>query len=159
MPQSDDERPTCLRRATAADLPSIIGLLADDALGANRENASLPLDAAYIAAFAAIDADPNQLLAVVDGPQGALNGCLQLTFIPGLSRRGALRGQIESVRVASHARGLGLGRRMFGWAIDECRARGCTLVQLTSDAARPEAHRFYTDIGFVDSHTGFKLAL
>lgn len=147
-----------MRRASVQDLPAIVALLADDPLGAAREDASLPLADCYTRAFAAIDADPNQLLAVATR-EGAVIGCLQLTFLPGLSRRGAWRGQIESVRVARDARGLGLGRQMIDWAIATCRSRGCTLVQLTSDSARPEAHRFYTDLGFSSSHVGFKLTL
>lgn len=143
------------RRATAADVPAIVALLADDRLGAAREK---PGDPAYDAAFAAIDADPNQLLAVAER-DGTAVGCLQLTFMPGLSHRGAWRGQIESVRVASSERGAGLGRRMLDWAIGECRARGCALVQLTSDASRTEARRFYESLGFAASHLGFKLKL
>lgn len=143
------------RRAVAADVPAIVALLADDRLGAAREK---PGDPAYGAAFAAIAADPNQLLAVAER-DGAVVGCLQLTFIPGLSHRGAWRGQVESVRVSATQRGTGLGRRMLGWAIGECRARGCTMVQLTSDASRTDARRFYEALGFTASHLGFKLAL
>ena len=143
------------RRATAGDLPAIVALLADDMLGASRE---VPGDPAYDAAFAAIAADANQFLAVVE-EGGRIVGCLQLSFIPGLSRRGMWRGQVESVRIAASHRGAGLGRRMFAWAIEECRARGCGLVQLTTDKARPDARRFYESLGFVASHEGMKLAL
>jgi GNAT superfamily N-acetyltransferase len=142
------------RRATAADLPAIVALLADDMLGAAREK---PGDPAYDAAFAAIEADPNQLLAVVE-EDGRIVGCLQLSFIPGLSRRGLWRGQIESVRIAAGHRGAGLGRRMFDWAIATCLARGCGLVQLTTDKVRPDARRFYESLGFVASHDGMKLS-
>ena len=144
-----------VRRAAAADLPAIVALLADDVLGAGRE---APGDPAYAAAFAAIEADVNQVFAVAD-QDGRIVGCLQLSFIPGLSRRGMWRGQIESVRIAADQRGLGLGQRLFDWAIAQCRARGCGLVQLTTDKARPEARRFYESLGFVASHEGMKLAL
>ncbi len=146
---------TVFRRATAADLPAIVALLADDVLGASRES---PGDPAYDAAFAAIEADANQFLAVVE-IEGRVAGCLQLSFIPGLSRRGMWRGQIESVRIAASQRGAGLGRLMFEWAIEQCRARGCGLVQLTTDKARPDARRFYESLGFAASHEGMKLAL
>ena len=33
------------------------------------------------------------------------------------------------------------------------------LRQLTTDKSRPEAHRFYTQLGFVASHEGMKLRL
>jgi ribosomal protein S18 acetylase RimI-like enzyme len=144
---------TC-RRAAAGDLPAIVALLADDALGSGREDPSLPPNRDYLAAFAAIERDPNQLMAVVE-QDGAVVGCLQLSFIPGLSRRG----QIESVRIATAHRGSGLGRQVFAWAIEECRRRGCGLVQLTTDKSRPEARRFYESLGFVASHEGMKLAL
>lgn len=146
------------RRAREADLPAIIALLADDGLGAGREDASLPLAQGYRDAFAAIAADPNQFLAVAEA-DGVVVGTLQLSFIPGLSHKGAWRGQIESVRVASGQRGAGLGRRMFDWAIATCRARGCRLVQLTTDKSRADAHRFYAGLGFTASHEGFKLKL
>lgn len=146
------------RRADSADLPAVVALLADDELGKTRERPELPLVQAYLDAFEALDRDPNQLLAVVE--RGAvLVGCLQLTFIPGLSRLGMWRGQIESVRIAAAARGEGLGGQMFRWAIEECRARGCGLVQLTTDKARPDALRFYESLGFVASHEGMKLSL
>jgi ribosomal protein S18 acetylase RimI-like enzyme len=143
------------RAATAHDLPAIVALLADDVLGASRE---VPGDAAYAVAFAAIEADPNQFFAVAEDG-GRIAGCLQLSFIPGLSRRGMWRGQIESVRIAADQRGSGLGRRMFGWAIDQCHARGCGIVQLTTDKARPDARRFYESLGFVASHEGMKITL
>jgi ribosomal protein S18 acetylase RimI-like enzyme len=146
------------RRALAADLPAIVALLADDELGRQREDTSVPVHARYADAFAAIDRDPNQLLAVVERGTTII-GCLQLTFIPGLSRLGMWRGQIESVRVSSAERGGGIGRTMFEWAIEECRRRGCELVQLTTDKRRTDALRFYEALGFVASHEGMKLAL
>ena len=147
------------RRATAGDLRDIIELLADDELGRQREEPGPPMSAKYKEAFDAIDKDPNQFLAVVEEDGGTLVGCLQLSFIPGLSRVGLWRGQIESVRIASSRRGGGLGRQMFEWAIGECRDRGCGLVQLTTDKTRPDALRFYESLGFRASHDGMKLTL
>jgi ribosomal protein S18 acetylase RimI-like enzyme len=142
-----------MRRARRADIAEIIALLVDDDLGKLRE---VPGDAAYEAAFAEIDKDPNQLLAVAE-TDGAIAGSLQLTFIPGLSRRGQWRGQIEGVRVRRAFRGMGIGKAMIDWAIAQCRERGCGLVQLTSDKQRADAHRFYERLGFVASHDGMKL--
>ena len=146
------------RQAQEDDLPVIISMLADDDLGSTREDASLPVNQKYRAAFEAIDKDQNQYLAVVEQANEII-GCLQLTFIPGLSRLGMWRGQIESVRIASSHRGSGLGRQMFEWAITECRKRGCELVQLTTDKARPDALKFYEKLGFKSSHEGMKLNL
>jgi GNAT superfamily N-acetyltransferase len=147
-----------LRDATEADLPAVMALIADDETARAREDPSLPLDPAYIAAFHAIDADPNQHLIVAE-LDGDIVGTFQLSFLPGLSFKGAWRGQIEAVRIASHLRGGGLGARMIEWAIDQCRARDCKMVQLTSTNTRTRAHAFYARLGFVQSHVGMKLTL
>ena len=146
------------RPATEADLPAIVRLIADDGLGREREDVSDPLNPRYLEAFAALQADPNQLLVAVERAE-AVVGTFQLTFIPGISRLGAWRGQIEAVRVAASERGTGLGGQLIEWAVDECRRRGCSLVQLTSDKVRGDAHRFYERLGFKASHEGFKLTL
>jgi len=146
------------RVATTGDLPTIIAMIADDQLGQTRDDARLPLDQRYLDAFAAIARDPNQMLVVVE-QAGAVIGCMQITFIPGISRRGAWRGQIESVRVARSKRGGGIGKAMFEWGIAECRRRGCSLVQLFTDKSRKDAHRFYERLGFKASHEGMKLSL
>lgn len=133
-------------------------MLADDELGVEREDTSLPLNAKYVSAFEAIEEDPNQILVVVED-DGELAGCLQLTFVPGLSRLGMRRAQIESVRVHSGSRGKGLGRKLIEWAVAESKKRGCGLVQLTSDKSRGQALRFYESLGFRATHEGLKLNL
>jgi GNAT superfamily N-acetyltransferase len=131
-------------------------MLADDPLGAQRES---PDDLApYLVALERLSADPNQRL-VVAVREGRVVGTLQLTIIPGLSRRGATRSIIEGVRVHADERGSGLGTRFIEWAIEESRRAGCQLVQLTSDKSRTDAHRFYERLGFEASHEGFKLQL
>lgn len=134
-----------LRRAAAADLPAVVGLLAADQRGATRDGVRDAQDlAAYEQAFRAIDSDPAHLLVVADAGGDVV---------------GTLRAQIEAVRVAGRFRNQGLGSAVIGWAIAEARRRGCSLVQLTSDKARTDAHRFYERLGFVASHEGLKLAL
>jgi GNAT superfamily N-acetyltransferase len=154
VPMSD----LLFRRATRDDLPAIVALLADDALGSQRESTRLPLDARYLAAFSEIEADANQQLVVAVSDNTVI-GTLQLSFIPGIARLGAWRGQIEAVRIAASHRGDGLGERLLEWAIATCRARGCDLVQLTTDKQRHDAHRFYERLGFVASHEGYKRSL
>jgi len=145
-----------LRDATTADLPAIIAMLADDKLGSTRET---PDDIApYQAAFAELEADPNQRLIIAERA-GVPVGTFQLSIIPGLSQRGLKRGMIEGVRVVTTERGTGLGTQMMRWAIDESRRLGCGQVQLTSNAQRPDAHRFYERLGFERSHVGFKMKL
>jgi ribosomal protein S18 acetylase RimI-like enzyme len=145
-----------VRRAAQADVPAIVALLGADQIGATRDGGA-DLDP-YERAFAAIDADAAQLLVVVTEPDGGeVVATLQLTVIPGLARRGSLRGQIEAVRVHEDRRGRGLGEALMTWAIDEAGRRGCTLIQLTSDKRREDARRFYERLGFTASHEGFKL--
>lgn len=151
-----------VRRATRADVPAIVAMLADDHLGATREAALGSSEAAapasYLEAFEAINADPHQELVVAE-LDGEAVGTMQLTFIPYLTYQGGWRAQIEAVRIASTRRGDGLGHEFFAWAIERARQRGCHLVQLTTDKRRGDAHRFYEALGFVASHEGMKLDL
>ncbi len=148
-----------LRRAAAEDLPAIVGLLAADQLGATRDGVTTDEDMQpYLRAFDAIDADPAHLLLVAADDAQVL-ATMQLSFLPGLARRGALRAQIEAVRVRDDQRSHGLGAALFEWAIQEARRRQCALVQLTTDKSRADAHRFYERLGFVASHEGLKLHL
>jgi len=153
MPSDSD---ITFRDARRDDLGTIIRLLADDPMGAKRESVEVAPGPQYRAAFDAISADPNNRLIVAQLGDDIV-GCLQLTFIPGLSRNGATRGQIESVRIASHLRGRGLGYDFFEWAIEACRAEGCQMVQLTTDKSRDDAFRFYERLGFQPTHDGMKL--
>ena len=153
-----EDAPLCFRRATREDVPAIVALLAADPLGAKRESYASPLPASYYAAFEAIDRDPNNEL-VVGEIEDRVVAVLQMTFIPYLTYRGGRRALIEGVRVASEIRSRGIGRTLFEWAIERARERGCHMVQLTSDKARPDAIRFYESLGFVASHEGLKLIL
>ncbi|MEZ5659224.1 MAG: GNAT family N-acetyltransferase [Burkholderiaceae bacterium] len=143
------------RLATERDLERIVALLADDPLGATRENPGPPLPDSYRSAYAEIAADPNNeiWLAMRDG---LVIGVLQLTIIPTLTHGGSRRALIEGVRVATQARGAGVGAQMIEAAVGRARQRGCAMVQLTSDKRRPDAIRFYERLGFSASHEGFK---
>jgi GNAT superfamily N-acetyltransferase len=167
------------RQATIEDLPGIVRLLADDFLGATRERCEDPLPESYLTAFAEIDAsETNELIVTVSEPPASAGGFLsepvaaatgsnsetivgtmQLTFIPGISFQGARRLLVEAVRVDVKHRSRGIGRKMMEWAIERARARGCLTVQLTTNAERKDAHRFYEKLGFKGSHLGMKLTL
>ncbi|MEW1644464.1 GNAT family N-acetyltransferase [Streptomyces sp. NPDC091219] len=145
-----------IRAAVTEDIPAIVAMLADDPLGSQRES---PDDLTpYLAALERLAADPNQHL-VVAVREGRVVGTLQLTIVPGLSRKGATRSIVEAVRIHADERGSGLGTQLIEWAIDESRRQDCQLVQLTSDVTRTDAHRFYERLGFTASHVGFKLPL
>ena len=146
-----------IRAATADDLPFIVAIgLADTMVPLDDDPEAT--DPAYAAALAAIDADPNQELLVAQH-EGERVGTFQLTYTPGIMRRGMWRGTIEGVHIVPEQRSAGLGSEMMRWAIERCRERGCGVVQLTSNKKRVDAHRFYERLGFAKSHEGFKLYL
>jgi GNAT superfamily N-acetyltransferase len=148
---------TLLRRAAPADLDALVALLSDDPISAGRGDVASPDDLpAYAAALTEVlGAEGNDLLVVEVA--GAVVGTMQLTRIPGMARRGAVRLLVEAVRVRSDRRSAGIGASMMRWVQeDAASALGAGLVQLTSDAARTDAHRFYERLGFTGSHVGFK---
>ncbi|HEX6956976.1 MAG TPA: GNAT family N-acetyltransferase [Ferrovibrio sp.] len=147
-----------IRKATRADVPAIIRMLADDILGAKREAYADPLPQAYYDAFETI-ARSEMTEQIVAEQDGRIVGSMQLTYIPGLSRQGMSRAVIEAVRIDTPLRGKGLGSVMIRWAIARAREKGCGVIQLTSDKARLDAHRFYERLGFKASHIGMKMDL
>lgn len=146
------------RQALEQDLPAIVEMLADDELGASREDFRDPLPQSYIDAFKNITGDPNQELTVVE-VEGEIAATFHLSFIQYLTYQGGVRCQIEAVRVKSGIRGKGVGEEIFQYAIMRAKARGAHLMQLTTDHKRPGALRFYQRLGFVNSHNGMKLHL
>jgi ribosomal protein S18 acetylase RimI-like enzyme len=144
------------RAAKRADLERIVKFLADDPLGSKREAFTVPFASSYERAFEAIVEDSNNELIVAE-QDTVVVGVLQITFIPYLTHQGSWRALIEGVRVAAEVRSSGVDRRLVSWSIDRARERGCRIVQLTSDKARPDAIRFYQSLGFTASHEGLKL--
>lgn len=147
-----------IRKATEKDLPQIIKLLAHDPLGKQRECYQEPLPEVYTNAFAEINADRNNFLAVIEN-ENTVIGTLQLTFIPYLTYQGGKRALIEGVRIDEAYRGKGVGKQLIEWAIEKSREQGCHMVQLTTDKNRPEALEFYKKLGFSASHEGLKMQL
>jgi GNAT superfamily N-acetyltransferase len=145
------------RGATTADLPFVLRLVVEDSVAVSEDDPTAA-DPAYAAALAELDADPNQEMWIAE-LGGKPVGCFQLTYIPGLMRRGMWRGLIESVHIGPDHRNEGLGGEMMQWAVERCRKRGCGMVQLTSNKKRLDAHRFYRRLGFEQSHEGFRLYL
>ena len=145
------------RKATPKDVPLIVALLANDKLGSQREDFRDPLPESYYSAFERIDKDENQELMVVEDDNNEVIGTLQLSFIPYLTYRGGTRAQIEAVRIRGDQRGKGLGTLFFQWAIDRAKEKGAHVLQLTSDKQRPEAIKFYENLGFKASHEGMKM--
>ncbi|RAW00976.1 GNAT family N-acetyltransferase [Pseudochryseolinea flava] len=147
------------RKANKNDLPAIVQMLADDALGKTRELYSNPLPESYYRAFDIISADNNQELIVVEDEANEVVGTLQLSHITYIAHKGTMVTQVEAVRIRSDKRSQGIGDAMFQWVIVRAREKGARVVQLTTDKQRPDAKRFYEKLGFVASHEGMKLKL
>ena len=139
-------------------LSAIVRMLADDFLGTDRESVADPLPDSYLQAFAEIEAGPNNELIVAE-LDGQIVGTMQLTFTPSMSHQGSRRCTVESVRVDASMRGRGIGHEMMRWAIERAREKGCGSIQLTTNNARADAHRFYKSMGFEATHVGMKLSL
>ncbi|GAA4269006.1 GNAT family N-acetyltransferase [Hyunsoonleella aestuarii] len=145
------------REALEPDIVKIVEMIADDELGKQRENFQIPLPKEYIDAFKNISSDENQELIVVENDSAEIVGTLQLTFIQYLTYQGGIRAQIEAVRIRKDQRGLGLGKKMFQWAIERAKEKRAHVLQLTTDKKRRKAIKFYEDLGFVSSHEGMKM--
>jgi GNAT superfamily N-acetyltransferase len=145
------------RRATIKDIPTIVEMIADDALGRKRENLVVPLPKTYYDAFERIDSDNNQELTVFENDLGEVIGVFQMTFIPYLTYQGGIRAQIEGVRVHKNHRRFGIGKILFQWAIQRVNERNAHVLQLTTDKQGPDAIRFYESLGFKASHEGMKM--
>lgn len=148
-----------IRRASADDLPRVVELLQQESIsGEVREDVGPPLPPRYYDAFAAIEADPDNAIFVAE-LEGEIVGAFQRTFIRHLQRGGERVSEIESVIVDEPLRGRGIGVAMMRWAVEEARQAGCTRVQLTSNVARKDAHRFYERLGFLPGYVGMKLSI
>lgn len=144
------------RKATQHDVKAIVNLLLEDELGQSREKGGDKLDQRYLDAFAFIDADPNQYLMVVELAGEVVATC-HLTIMPSLTFTGAIRMQIEAVRVSGKLRGQKIGEWMINQAIAYSKSRGASLMQLTTNKKRPWAKTFYEGLGFEATHEGMKL--
>ena len=133
-------------------------MLADDFLGATRERFENPLPESYLKAFEEIENDKNNELIVAEN-EGEIVGTLQITFTPSISFQGGKRATVESVRVDEKYRGQGIGKELMLWAIERAKKENCIALQLTTNAERKDAHRFYENLGFKGSHLGMKLYL
>lgn len=145
-----------IRKADSDDLPAIIQLLADDLLGAQREDSTMPPNALYLKAWDNISNNYNSEIFVVED-QGKVIGVAQLDYLQYLTYQGGRRAQIEGVRVHKEYRNEGIGKKLFQFLIEKARQSDCHLVQLTTDISRPKALKFYEGLGFVKSHVGMKL--
>lgn len=144
------------RDARESDVATILEICRAGATTPDRYPPLDVTDPAYAASFNAITTNPNHRLIVAER-DGEIIGTLQISYIPGLPDQGRYRGLLENIHVRADQRGNGVGSKMVGWAIEQCRENNCWLVQLTSNKVRDQAHRFYGALGFTATHEGFKL--
>lgn len=144
-----------IREAVAADAGRLAQLLAEGALTAREDVADV---GAYRSALEEISATPGSAVLVAE-LDGRVVGCCQLFVVRHLQERGGRCAEVESVHVDAEVRDHGIGTALLAEAVRRARAAGCYRVQLTSNLARQDAHRWYRRLGFAPSHTGFKLYL
>ena len=152
---ADDLR---FRRAVADDLDALIAIFAADRLGGHGDTTDPRVRPAYAAAMAEILAAPGDRLYVGE-IGGRIVATAQLSFVTALPHRGRRRAIVEAVQVVEDLRGRGIGARLVDFLVAQAREGGAGVVELTSNAARRDAHRFYERLGFTRSHVGFKLHL
>ncbi|MBL8581892.1 MAG: GNAT family N-acetyltransferase [Rhizobiaceae bacterium] len=150
--------PVEIRLARPEDLPAIVALFADDAIGGHGDTTDPGTMPRYEAAFERIASNPSDSLYVAT-VAGVVAGTFQTTLITTLNGRGATTMRIEAVQTRSDLRGQGIGATMITFAVARAREAGAATVHLTSNLRRTDAHRFYRRLGFVQSHAGFKLPL
>lgn len=147
-----------IRQARSDDMIAIVAMFASDVVGGHGDSSEPALEPTYRAAFDWIDASPDNTLWVAE-QGGEVVGTYQTTFVRSLTGRGASSLIIEAVHTRHDQRGSGIGAVMMNHAITQGRQLGVRLVQLSSNVARKDAHRFYQRLGFVQSHLGFKMKL
>lgn len=150
-----------IRRARREDAARIASLIMHGAPTATMTPAEIEAEAghpAYVAAFEEVNASLANTLFVAERA-GEVVGTFQVTIIPGLAARGRKRAKIESVHVAPKWRGRGIGGLMIAHALAFAELQGAGIAELTSNKDRVDAHRFYRDLGFDQSHEGFKKLL
>ncbi len=144
-----------IREARIADLEAVIRLHEADATGGHGDAWTEANRPAYQAAFRTMAEHPDHLVFVAEH-EGTVVGTFVLSFLPGLTGRGALHAELRAVQVRADLRSLGIGARMVAHAEDVARARGAAVLELTSNLKRIDAHRFYERLGYAKSHAGFK---
>ena len=150
-----------IRRARREDVPRIAALIMQGAATQTMTESEIAAESIhpdYLAAFAQIEASPHDALFVAEA-EGAVVGTFQVTLIPGLVARGRMRAKFESVHVAPESRGRGIGGVMIAHAIAFAREHGAGMAELSSNKSRKDAHRFYVNLGFAQSHEGFKIEI
>lgn len=147
-----------IREATENDLKAIIALFADDPLGGHGDTTDPQALPDYSAAFRKIASSPTETLYVAE-LDGEVVGTFQTMVTTTMTARGASSLIVEAVQTRADMRGRGIGAVMINFAIEHARETGMRLVQLTSNAVRKDAHRFYERLGFTPSHIGFKIKL
>jgi len=147
-----------IRAAGHGDVAEIARMFASDTLGGHGDSAD-PADLPeYMAAFARIEASPNDALYVAE-LDGEIVGTFQVTFTTTMTGRGSILMRLEAVHTREQFRGRGIGEAMVRYAIMVARDGGASKMVLSSNKKRSRAHSFYERLGFDRSHEGFRMKL
>jgi GNAT superfamily N-acetyltransferase len=147
-----------IRIAREDDVAALVAIYAADAVGGHGDTVDESAHGEYLAAFHAIETSPNETLYVAER-DGEIVGTFQTAILTKLIGRGAVSMVIEAVQTREDMRGRGIGGIMIRYCIADAQKRGLKAVQLTSNMARIDAHRFYERLGFEKGHFGFRMKL
>lgn len=147
-----------IRFAREDDIPALVAMFAADDIGGHGDTADPAAMPDYMAAFHAIEKSSNETLYVAE-LNGEVVGTFQTVILTKLVGRGAVTMKIEAVQTRADMRGRGIGAIMIGHCIEDAKECGVKTIELGSNMARLDAHRFYERLGFDKRHFGFSMKL
>lgn len=134
-----------IRRLTSQDASSAVPLMAELGYPTNADS--------FTERFAALSTNPHSAVLVAEA-QGSIVGLVAVHSFEMLHRPGRL-GRITALVVASSARGRGVGTDLLKAAEDHLRQSGCTILEVTSNDRRADAHAFYAARGYHEKRVRF----
>ena len=134
-----------IRRLTSSDANFAASLMAELGYPTTAD--------AFAERFAALCTNPHNAVLVAEA-QGSILGLVSVHSFEMLHRPGRL-GRITALVVASSARGHGVGTRLLRDAEDHLQKSGCTVLEVTSNDQRADAHAFYAARGYQEKRVRF----
>jgi GNAT superfamily N-acetyltransferase len=149
-----DSAPVKVRKASAADIPAVLGLYAQPDID---DGNVLTVDQG-VALFERFGRYPDYTLYVAE-QDGEIVGSFAILVMDNLGHLGSPSGIVEDVVVAPDRQSKGIGQAMMRFALECCREKGCYKLMLSSNAKRARAHAFYESLGYERHGYSFRVDL